>query len=596
MRWKITNTSVVAGEERITNTNKKLYVTVGDIVGMGKSASEAVKNAIVNVNSLIAGLKQDPALIGQVAGATMVQNLLTPLYVVIKGTEVYQKIMTVADIVTPIVKLIARGTGVWCSPGNAADIGQIVLGIVNEILVGLITSIIARLKNWIWNYEFLIKDINTASSEAITKMMNALGKELKIVVGRGFGGAGAFTTWMTGSNLTPDSASGSASFATFEKYKEAIGDLKSGLNAASALPIPSGTAQSLANSLAGKSPEYFSDYWVSAYAPPETAEGTLRLFRGSVNNKGIQYSDDGGKSWTQSKQVNKSFGCFAKINIGTEEKPRYRYLAGSIPYIAKENLVSITDSTWSKNEYGQYDKDYYMYNKTYGKTEKYTKFRKDSHNKNYYIAKEAKGCYSSDNSYVKGDGVYRSDDNGVTWIKCNSSDFENIGKLFEFKEKIGEPSRVVACDYDYKGIWYTEDGDNFSRSKIKRAAAGEFEDITYGRWNVVNDFDNDKIYGHPNAISARAIITAKVGILNHTSAKPITAKTSVIATIIDKIDDLYGALWRRIKLAIHKNYNISWDYYSAEFWADLRSRVFKGQYTWEDYEAGKDLKYKLQQE
>lgn len=589
MRWKITNTSVVAGNERITNTNKKLYVTVGDIVGMGKSASEAVKNAIINVKSLITGFKQDPALMGQVAGATMVQNLLTPLYVVIKGTEVYQKLMTVADVVTPIVKLIARGTGVWCSPGNAADIGQIVLGIVNEILVGLITSIITRLKNWIWNYEFLIKDINTASSEAIAKMMSALGKELDVAVRRGFGGVGAFNTWIAGSNLT----AGSASYATYEKYKEALGDLKDGLNAASVLPIPSGTAQSLANSLAGKSPEYFSDYWVSAYAPEGAPAGTLRLFRGSVNDKGIQYSDDGGKTWTQSKQKNKSFGCFAKINIGTEEAPKYRYLAGSIPYIAKANLVSITDSTWSKNEYGQYDKDYYMYNKTSGKTEKYTKFRKDSHNKNYYISKEAKGCYSSNDSYVKGDGVYRSDDNGDTWIKCNSNDFENIGKLFEFKKKTGEPSRVVACDYDYKGVWYTEDGDNFSRSQVKRTAAGELEDITYGRWNVVNDFDNDKIYGHPSSMLAKATITAKVGILNHTSAKPITAKTSIVATITDKVDELYGALWRRIKLAIHKNYNINWAYYSAEFWADLRDRVNKGQYTWEDYEAGKDLKYKL---
>lgn len=595
MRWKITNTNTVIGGERIKNTNKKLYVTVGDIVGMGKSASEAVKNAIVNVKTLITGLQQDPALVGQVAGATLIQNLLNPLYVVIKGTEVYQKLMAVADVVTPIVKLIARGTGVWCSPGNVADIGQIVLGIVNEILVGLITSIIVRLKNWIWNYEFLIKDINTMSSEEIEKILKKLSGDLEAEVKKIFNGSAAISNWMNGGTLTK----GTANFVIVEQYKEAVEAEISKYNNMSSIQLPGGTAQALANTLLGKQKEHRGPYWVSEYEVPNAAKkGTKRYFRGSLNDGGIQYSDDGGTTWIQSEQRTKSFSSFAKINIGTEEEPQYRYLAGSVPYIKEENLISIVEADWQRGEGDQFSKDYYKYNAAEEKTELYTKFEKDSYDKYYYIAKESKGCYDA-NAYIKGDGVYRSDDNGLSWIKCNCDEFENIGKLWEFKKKQGDkepiPSRVVACDYDYKGVWYTEDGDTFSRSQVKRTDAGEREDITYGRWIDVRDFENDKIHGHTKDIDANITIQ---GPIVHTLVHPMTANITNTASIRvinfkEKLDELYGELWRKLRNLIHENYDIVHSYYSEVFWKTLKDKVFKGQYTLDDYNAGTDLQYHL---
>ena len=596
MRWKITNTNTVVGGERIKNTNKKLYVTVGDIVGMGKSASEAVKNAMVNVKTLITGLQQDPALAGQVAGATLIQNLLNPLYVVIKGTEIYQKLMAVADVVTPIVKLIARGTGVWCSPGNAADIGQIVLGIVNEILVGLITSIIVRLKNWIWNYEFLIKDINTMSSEEISKILEKLSGDLKAEIEAIFNGTTAISTWMNGDTLTK----GTANFVIVEQYKDEVQNEVNKYNSLSSIQLPGGTAQALANTLLGKQTEHHGPYWVSEYEVPNAEkEGTKRYFRGSLSDGGIQYSDDGGNTWVQSEQKTKSFNSFAKINIGTDEEPQYRYLAGSVPYIKEENLISIVETDWQRGEGDQFSKDYYKYNAAEKKTELYTKFEKDSNDKYYYIARETKGCFDA-SDYTKGDGVYRSDDNGLNWTKCNCSEFENIGKLWEFKEKFNGdedtiPSRVVACDYDYKGVWYTEDGDTFSRSQVKRTDAGELEDITYGRWVDVRDYENDKVHGHTSNIDANATIQeATVSILVHPTTANIASTASIkIVNFKERLDELYGDVWRKIRNLIHENYDIAHPYYSEVFWKTLRNKVFKGEYTLEDYNAGTDLQYHL---
>lgn len=591
MRWKITNTNTVVGGERIRNTNKKLYVTVGDIVGMGKSASAAVKNAITNVKTLINGLRQDPALMGQVAGATLVQNLLNPLYVAVKGTEVYQKLMAVANVVTPAVKLIARGTGVWCSPGNAADIGQIVLGVVNEILVGLITSIIVKLKNWIWNYEFLIKDINSMSSEAITNLIAKLSTQLQVEVKNIFGSGTTLTPWMSGSTLTP----GSANWVVVEECKKAETELKSKYNNKSRIVLPLGTAQAISNILqsgsgsggssSGLQKQHHGPYWVSEYEVPNSPKaGVRRYFRGSLSNKGIQYSDDGGITWQQSEQRIKSFSCFAKINIGTEANPQYRYLAGSVPYIAESNLKSIDEETWQKGTHGQYNKDYYKFDFTESKAEKYSKFEKDSNDKYYYIANEKNGCYDA-TGYIRGDGVYRSDDNGIHWIKCNCSDFENIGKLWEFKQKVGEPTRVVACDYNYGGVWYTENGNTFTRSQVRRSGTGNLENIVYGRWTEIKDYDNNKIHIHTADLNSSTLIREPiVHTLVHINSEPASsAAVFKPATIIDKIEEFYGNTWRQIRRLIHQDYDVESSFYSAAFWADLRERVMSGLYTLEDY-------------
>ena len=131
--------------ERKTTTTKTQYITVGDIVGAASSMAGAVKNVVKTIPGYINIFKNN----GDAASASLAQvalNIATPLAGIIQGAEVYKKMMNVINTLTPIMKLIARGTGVWCSPGNAADISNIVLGTVQQILVAVVTQIIIALK------------------------------------------------------------------------------------------------------------------------------------------------------------------------------------------------------------------------------------------------------------------------------------------------------------------------------------------------------------------------------------------------------------------------------------------------------------------
>ena len=158
--------------ERKTTTTKTQYITVGDIVGAASSMAGAVKNVVKTIPGYINIFKNN----GDAASASLAQvalNIATPLAGIIQGAEVYKKMMNVINTLTPIMKLIARGTGVWCSPGNAADIANIVLGTVQQILVAVVTQIIIALKDWVWNFEFKLRDITTDSSIIITKNLKS---------------------------------------------------------------------------------------------------------------------------------------------------------------------------------------------------------------------------------------------------------------------------------------------------------------------------------------------------------------------------------------------------------------------------------------
>lgn len=588
MRWKITNKETTIGNQKIKTTNKQFLMTVGDIVGAGKSASAAVANAITNIKALIKGFQDDPTLVGQTATATLINNLLQPLYVVIKGTEVYQTMMTVADIVTPIIQMVARGTGAWCSPGNIADIGQIVLGLVQEILIGIVTQIITKLKNWIWNYEFVIRNINEESSEEIIKILLALQANIQDAVKKLLAGMTAkqIQEWLNNSSnsLSPEE------IAATVAYRDNINKAKEGLNKMSNVILPDGTSTSLLNALNGAEVEQFGAAWNTEYVTDE--RGTVRILRGSLSNKGIDYSDDGGNTWLHSEKRNNCFCCFAKINIGTEEDPKYRYLAGSAPYIKKSDFVNVEEEAWEKSN-DQYSKDYYYYDS--GKVKRYTKAEKDKYSLSQAVWETRNGCFNA-TEYLSGNGVWYSDNDGITWIKSNFEPNEYVGNLFEFQpKKNGEeitPTRVVGCSYDYRGIWYTENGNDWERSQI--VYIDEPEDSSYGRWISITDGSNDKIHINTKEFGAVATIESQVYVLQHMKpASEIEAKAKfTIAGAFEKIREEFGNLIDEILLYIHQHYYIDiTDYYSSEFWSDLTQKIIEKEYTLQDAKDGKDLQF-----
>lgn len=589
MRWKITNKTETVGNQKIKTTNKQFLMTVGDIVGVGKSASSAVLNAIKNIKTLAKGFADDPSLAGQTATTTLISNLLTPLYVVVKGTETYQQLMAVADIVTPIVQMVARGTGAWCSPGNIADIGQIVLGVVQEVLIGIVTQIITKLKNWIWNYEFVIKNINEKSSQEIISILTTLQATLKT-------STKTLLSSITSTQLS-SMASGNGLLAdevvTTEQYRKRVASTKSNLNDLSVFVLPDGTSTTLMNALNETPVEQYGSVYYTEYVT-NSKKQYVRLLRGSLNNKGIYYSDDGGSTWTQSLKKDNSFCCFTKINIGTEEKPAYRYIAGGAPYIKQSDFKVVEDTEWSKSN-DQYDEDYYYYNNL--KVQRYTKSEKDSLEISKAIYETANGCYKA-SDYLKSTGIWYSDDNGNTWIKSNfESNEEYIGNLFEFlKKSSGDksnpiPSRVVACSYDYHGIWYSEDGINWERSTITYGTTPEKS--SYGRWVDIKDFTNNKIHIATKDIEATTNVEAEVYTLVLAKSKTINIASTALITIpqaLEKLQEQFRDLINEILLYIHKHYNYTnISYYTSKFWSDLVQKIIKKEYTLQDAKNGKDL-------
>jgi len=168
MRWEIKTKTETTSDSKKVITTKKQYITIGDIIGAGKSVIGAVKNAVRQIPGWIKVFKNN----GQTASANLAQtalNIATPLAAIVTGAEYYKTATNVINTLTPIMKLIARGTGIWCSPGNAADIGNIVLGTVQQLLVALVTQAIIALKDWLWNIEIPLQEITTEASYAITK-------------------------------------------------------------------------------------------------------------------------------------------------------------------------------------------------------------------------------------------------------------------------------------------------------------------------------------------------------------------------------------------------------------------------------------------
>lgn len=591
MRWEIktktsdevkSTTSTTQTLERTTTTTKTQYITVGDIVGMAKSMAGAVKNIVRKIPSYINTFKKD----GNIESANLAQtclNIATPLAAIIQGTEVYKKATTVINTLTPIVKLVARGTGVWCSPGNAADIANIVLGTVQQILIALITQAIIALKDWVWNFEFKFREITSEASTLITKNLKKTAKILQSIA------AGALNY----DNLDPENTSNyNANSSTQKALKTAYDELNSIVGDPSA---PEGFTEELVDAilqsmgLASSTYSRFGNSWITVYKLNNTI---LREFRGSINDKGIQYTalENGKIVWKQSSKTDGSFCCFNKITVNNQ----VIYVAASCPYYTYDNATKLkSESDWDTDDYGQYNKDYYKFrtisdaNQRNDNLVKVTKTEKDSKDM-LTMWSEQTSLYSMSGG-KPAVGIWYSLNNGESWIQSNIT-AEYIGNIFEFEEKTNYPNTLVAASYDYKGLYYSTDGKTWTNSKL------EGETFNHGRVVSLYDYKNEKIRTTSYGLEVNASIKANAGVLGYfvndkTKASAeftsptvevyeggVIARTSYIKEILDYIHENY---WN------YNNNNFYFADYKQTFWEGLITEIVNNTYTMADAKNGK---------
>ena len=562
--------------KRKTITTKTQYITVGDIVGAASSMAGAVKNVVRTIPGYINIFKNN----GDAASASLAQmalNIATPLAGIIQGAEVYKKIMNTINTLTPIMKLIARGTGVWCSPGNAADIANIVLGTVQQILVAVVTQIIIALKDWVWNFEFKLRDITTESSIIITKNLKSSSARINKKVYSSLN----YSTLNQGLDVQSISAVDSGSLlptATQTELSKLIKQINDQAGQSASLE---GQAEEIRKAIIAGLHPAFGDSWITEY----NIDGEhLREFRGSINNNGIQYStiENGKVVWKQSNKSDGSFCCFGKIN---KSDGAVVYLAGSAPWIYKTDLVLNTDSEWSQDSHNMYNKDYYIYDSVKDAERKNNNFHKankalkDSVDIETQTTKKAVRCYNATPT-KSAIGIWYSVDNGENWYQSNITD-AYIGSFFEYTEKPNYPTTSVAARYDYNGLLYSENGSHWEVSKTNG------ENLDFGRFIDLKDLKSEKFRTNSVDIEAIATITATAYTLSrHTINQGINVSISPLEITVNNKETTDKI--RKILDYIHYNYNsYNGDVYYLRkfddaFWTQLIADIKSNDYTMEN--------------
>lgn len=562
--------------KRKTITTKTQYITVGDIVGAASSIAGAVKNVVRTIPGYINIFKNN----GDAASASLAQmalNIATPLAGIIQGAEVYKKIMNTINTLTPIMKLIARGTGVWCSPGNAADIANIVLGTVQQILVAVVTQIIIALKDWVWNFEFKLRDITTESSIIITKNLKSSSARINKKVYSSLN----YSTLNQGLDVQSISAVDSGSLlptATQTELSKLIKQINDQAGQSASLE---GQAEEIRKAIIAGLHPAFGDSWITEY----NIDGEhLREFRGSTNNNGIQYStiENGKVVWKQSNKSDGSFCCFGKIN---KSDGTVVYLAGSSPWIYKTDLVLNTDSEWSQDSHNMYNKDYYIYDSVKDAERKNNNFHKankalkDSVDIETQTTKKAVRCYNATPT-KPAIGIWYSVDNGENWYQSNITD-AYIGSFFEYTEKPNYPTTSVAARYDYNGLLYSENGSHWEVSKTNG------ENLDFGRFIDLKDLKSEKFRTNSVDIEATANITATAYTLSrHTINQEINVSISPLEITVNNEETTDKI--RKILDYIHYNYNShNGDVYYLRkfddaFWTQLIADIKSNDYTMEN--------------
>lgn len=591
MRWEITSSSEIEDNKKITTKKKVQYITVGDIVAMGKSAAGAVLKLAKKVPRFIAALKENGADTMTQAGAMALNNIVQPLAVMVQGLDIYKKVMTVLDMVNPIMKMISRATGVWCSPGNAGDMAQIILGTVQQILIGIAISAVIALKEWVWAFEFKFREISESSSIAIC---NKLKKKFKKRKGKKILSLGDEEDGYSriNPNLQDDYSEDKASKLFADRRaatKNKIDNMFKEEQKAAAADV-----QVLLNSIYG--PELTPEEKCSSgkssrnnYITEKVVENDiLRMLSGSLENHGIFYSDDKGKTWLPTKQKDVSFAKFAKIY--NKEEDKWIYIAGSTHYIKSLKKIQ-DDKEFVKNEIGHYNKDYYEMdgNDNINKVSKIQKDRLEEKYPNFEAIKNM-DIIKEYGDRKSASGIFYSDDDGMTWQKSNI-DTGSFELFFEYREKDGTPARVVAASSDYEGIYYTEDGKEWQRSNLLNN--GKENPIDTERWVVLKDSYGTivKLYGddmYVNNTSDGKVVTrvVKAGV-----NKEFNIKSNNYFVSGNGLEDAAIMAPKIIPITtyIHEHYTDRLINYTAQWWNDLINKIKHDKYTLEDAKAGKDL-------
>lgn len=582
-------------EITVTKRNKVQYITIGDIVAMGKSAAGAVGSLARKLPSFIGGLKADGSFPQSIALATALNGIVQPLAIMVQGLEIYKTVMSVIDVLTPIMKTIARASGVWCSPGNVADLAQIALGTVQQILIGIAISAIIKLKNWVWSLEFPIRRIPMDDMKTINKKAKEMAEWLKNHGSKN-----------PGSMIGPDGKPLYVDPMDMENYRETNEDIKKkvldllGKNGSDTAAVD---MDKIMSKVFGDEPKdsakiakgYNSKNNYITEFHPDGKEEKIRMLGGSDHNTGIYYSDDKGKTWTQSKQTTGTFIRFAKIPVA--DKPgEYIYVAGSGNYIQTLKRIKSDAKEFSRNEFKHYNKDYYKKVKgeifKLSKNDKYKLEKKYSNFNNIIMNDRAMEADSS----IDGKGIYYSEDNGITWMQSNIKD-GSYGLFFEYKEKVGHKPTIVGSSYDYKGVLYTEDGKKWIRSKIKGM------DIVSERWTRLSD----SIGTDPKVVAKDLYIRTKIGnseariVKTASAVEKIGIKMKISAYVGEGLEDVDGPLGLMIKETVRRMHDTAKEILKNEhvdvlidkdekFWEDHINMIKKGEYTFEDAKNGRDLR------
>lgn len=596
MRWALTTkeyetNNVGSAYDKTTKITKTQYITVGDIVSSAKNMLGALKGLVGSLPNYIKNFKANKDSTSA-ALATTAYSVAQPLLAIVTGLDVYKKLNTVINTLTPIMKLIARGTGVWCSPGNAADIGNIVLGTVQQILIALITQAVIALKEYVWNLEFKLRELTEESSITITRNLKDTSKKLNNTVEDN----------MNVDSLRPDfssssSSSSSSSPSSSSTVESNIDKAEEGLSnkAGSSVTITEEDINYITNIMAGSSSENMK-FWDTAYVTEYFLDDKhLRSLRGSKNDKGIRYQDldeEGNIVWKDSLKTNGSFGKFAHI----KNNDSYIYVAASLPYIQGSDLVVTKDTEWSKDDYSMYNKDYYYFNswKDYAKKNKnftkVSKYEKD----NYTIADLIEKYFGVFEEECPSQGIWYSTDNGITWSQSNVEK-EYIGNLLEFeRQTVGEteyPATIVAASYDYKGLYYTEDGSSWINALYSED--DETTNLDYGRFTTLFNNQNSKIRATAEN-TATATISATVNVLVRPVAENISnvAKfntPSVIgsnSTLLKKENEILLYIHQHYAYYNDTMYYLSGARFTDGFWTNLINDIDNDVYTLEDAKNG----------
>lgn len=426
MRWKIKSVNTTENSTtgiKTTTKTKQLVVTVGEAIGVGKTAVGAVQAAVKSLKTLN---KANPK-----AGLAPLAATADVLLTLVKGLEVYGQVMSVIEKVTPVVQLVARGSGLWASPGNVGDIAQIILGQAQKILVAIIVASINSLKDYVWNYEFVLKEIDESFEESINKNIEDLNKKLN----------GETLSGIL-DNLVGESESDNANsfLSDMSSGSIALGDIFS---------------------LDDPNRKWFSEAYKTEYIIPN--QNYVRMLRGSYKDYGIQYSDDNGETWQQTHQEDGSWYHFAKIKATIEGQLKTIYVAGGRDYVKSlKDPASPPPPIATTN---------YYYNDNVN-IQTMTKYQKEN---NIYPLKDK-------DEFVASKGIYYSIDEGLTWTAIQPFNIEvyneqgqrydtvttsggNINGFCEFEEKAGNiVASITAASDDFDGCFYTADGTTWTQT------------------------------------------------------------------------------------------------------------------------------------